>query len=429
MRLDDREYKESRRKNRQSGFSFDDIKDYVIDHYQYFGVGILFVCLVIILSVFSSSVKDEVEKNNDEKGTKSESAYNVPDVALEVDAYPEVNALVKQYFEALATGDTQTLSEICSSLDEEEAIRIEKKAEYTEGYSNYTVYTKPGPEENSYIVFGYYEIKFKNIDTVAPGLTSLYIKTKPDGTLYVYDEELSDEESEYIKEIAAQEDVVDLLNTVDQKYTEASSSDETLKNFMDALPTALDDAVAAEKQNRENAQNAETEAAEAEADPLKNFTVKSTDNVNVRSGPSTDSEKLGQLLSGDTFTCIEAMADGWSKIDFQGSEAYVKTEFIERVNEDGTTSPIDTSSLNPPAQEGDNPEAETGGETAETATKAKVKVNETVRVRKGPSTDDDILGQAEGGSTYELLGEENGWSKIEFNGHKGYIRNDFVTKQ
>lgn len=425
MRMEDRESSNGRRRRKPQGFSFDVIRDFVIDHYQYFGVGILFICLVIILSIFSSSVKDEVEKA-DGKET-SNSAYSVPDVDLEVDAHEDVNALVDKYFKATEQGDIETLSQICSELDEKEAIRIQKKAEVTESYSNFACYTKPGPEENSYIVFEYFEIKFNNIDTLAPGLTSLYIKTKDDGTLYVYDGELSDDESEYIKQIAAQKDVVELLNTVDKKYNDAASKDETLKNFMEVLPTVLDEAVETElaKKESEASGAGENEDAQPEADPFKNFQVKSIDNVNVRSAPDKSADKLGQLLSGDTFTCIEAMANGWSQIDFQGTTAYVKTEFIERLNEDGTTSPIDTSSI-PGAQA----EQAEGGENAGAAeAQGKIKVNETVRVRKGPSTNDDILGQAEGGSTYDLLGEENGWSKISYNGNTGYIRNDFVTKQ
>lgn len=423
MRMEDRdfEFREKRRRRKpSSGISFDVIRDFVIDHYQYFGVGILFICLVIILCVFSNAVKDKTDDKKDKAEASAQGNYEVPDEELQVDAYDDVNKLVDEYFKATASGDTESLKKICPQLDEKEAIRIEQKAKYTDNYQNFTCYTKPGPEEKSYIVFAYYEIKFKNIDTLAPGLTSLYVKTDESGNLYVYGGDLSDEESEYIKAIAAQEDVVELLNTVDQKYNDAASSDETLKNFMDALPTILDGAVNAEVEKKES-ESEQSETAKEESDTLSNFTVKSTDNVNVRSGPSTDAEKLGQLLAGDTFTCIEAMSNGWSKIDFQGTEAYIKTEYIERVNEDGSTSPIEVA-----APEGETTENEA---PQSTSTSTKIKVNETVRVRAKANTDCDVLGQAEGGEVYELLGEENGFSKISYKGNTGYIRNDFVTKQ
>ena len=84
-------------------------------------------------------------------------------------------------------------------------------------------------------------------------------------------------------------------------------------------------------------------------------------------------------------------------------------------------------------------EGHTGAEGGATATDngggeaagggGKVTVNDTgVNVRSGPGTDSDTIGKAENGKEYELLGEENGWYKINFNGSTGYIRNDFATK-
>lgn len=51
--------------------------------------------------------------------------------------------------------------------------------------------------------------------------------------------------------------------------------------------------------------------------------------VNVREGMSQDSKKLGTAYAGDTFTKIMDYAEGWTKIDYNGTEAYIKTEFLE----------------------------------------------------------------------------------------------------
>ena len=43
-------------------------------------------------------------------------------------------------------------------------------ADYIEEYRNVEVYTKPGLDENTYVVFASYDLKFKDVETPAPGL-------------------------------------------------------------------------------------------------------------------------------------------------------------------------------------------------------------------------------------------------------------------
>lgn len=51
--------------------------------------------------------------------------------------------------------------------------------------------------------------------------------------------------------------------------------------------------------------------------------------VNVRESMSQDSKKVGTAYAGDKFTKIMDYAEGWTKIDYNGTEAYIKTEFLE----------------------------------------------------------------------------------------------------
>ena len=44
---------------------------------------------------------------------------------------------------------------------------------------------------------------------------------------------------------------------------------------------------------------------------------------------SQDSERVGTAYAGDTYTKIQDYAEGWTKIEYNGSEAYIKTEFLE----------------------------------------------------------------------------------------------------
>ncbi len=81
--------------------------------------------------------------------------------------------------------------------------------------------------------------------------------------------------------------------------------------------------------------SAETSAepTEPETEAPKIYTTKSK--LNVRSEPSTDGAKLGSLASGTVVEYVKTYDDKWTVIMFEGTEAYVATEFLT-VSEDGT---------------------------------------------------------------------------------------------
>ncbi len=62
--------------------------------------------------------------------------------------------------------------------------------------------------------------------------------------------------------------------------------------------------------------------------------VETTDKVNIRSEASQDAEKLGVALAGERYTRLETTEDGWSKILFQGKEAYIKSDYVKTVDTD-----------------------------------------------------------------------------------------------
>ncbi|MBO6111722.1 MAG: SH3 domain-containing protein [Lachnospiraceae bacterium] len=396
-----------------------DIREFVLGHYQYFIVGILFIVLVIVLAIFSGRhKKDEKETEAVEDTPQQEQVDVSQDVqtsenaeipltteGLQVDAYPEVNALVNTYYTAIANGDIATLSTICSSLDDAAQIRIVERAKYTESYDDIRCYTKPGPIDGSYLVFAYYQIKFVNIDTRAPGLSSLYVCPNTDGSLYINNEDMPENVSTYIRGVAAQDDVVALLSQVDSEYNAAAEQDKTLKAFMDALPAKLDEAVAAQLasgQPIDTTTSTETAATEVQ--------VKTTDAVRIRSSAddSSDANIIAKSAAGDTFTRIGEEGN-WSKIKYKDTTAYIRSDFLT------TAESTDTGAT---GTEG----AATGGAGTITVTKS------DVNVRNKAGTDGDILGKASNGSTYTLKGESGEWYEIDYNGQSGFIRNDMASK-
>lgn len=73
----------------------------------------------------------------------------------------------------------------------------------------------------------------------------------------------------------------------------------------------------------------ETTAAPPETtEAVVTTTYKTTSRLNVRSGPSTDSDKLGMLELGVTVDYIQAYDDDWALIQYNGTEAYVSSQYL-----------------------------------------------------------------------------------------------------
>ena len=57
--------------------------------------------------------------------------------------------------------------------------------------------------------------------------------------------------------------------------------------------------------------------------------MKVKETVRVRKSASTDSDILGTAYVGDTFELVMEQADGWSKVKYKGSNAFIKSEYLE----------------------------------------------------------------------------------------------------
>ena len=51
---------------------------------------------------------------------------------------------------------------------------------------------------------------------------------------------------------------------------------------------------------------------------------------------------------------------------------------------------------------------------------------DSLNVRKGPSISFDIIGKLSGGDKVKIIGESNGWYKIEYNGTYGYVSGSYI---
>ena len=65
----------------------------------------------------------------------------------------------------------------------------------------------------------------------------------------------------------------------------------------------------------------------------KQYRVTTTSSLNVRSAPTTNSEKIALISSGEIVNVIETVSDGWMKIELDGTTGYVYGQYWEAIPE------------------------------------------------------------------------------------------------
>lgn len=406
------------------------------------GAAVIVIAAAVGIGIFVGKGTKPASAGNVQTGTQtvSEETASGTDtaaevVALEENAVPEVNELLQRYYQAAADGDMETLNAIVNTYDEDTQIYLEKMSGHIEHYQNIVCYTKPGPADGSYIVYAYYEVKFKDLDTAVPGISPYLVYPREDGSLYIYEGDVDEKVNAYVEEVSAQDDVIDLMNRVQVVFNEAVMQDENLNNYLAQLKEDLQVEVGealgqAESQTQE--ETAETEDAPAAGGGK----VRATDVVNVRASDSEQAERIGKVAAGDELTLLEAKANGWSKVEYDGKEGYIKSEFLETVEEapeasepSGQDSEAGTEQAQQDEDSADQDTASNGSGSADAALPAagKIKVAETVNIRKSCSETADKVGTAFPGETLEIVMQQaDGWTRVKYNGQTGYVKTEVL---
>ena len=420
--------------------SNNDLKEYLLEKLEEFKgflsrnlrivlPAVLLVCVLITVVVAITAGRKE-EAGTEVAAVEVEqipeesiaTTITTPEVVLEENAIPEVNSFFEKYYDAMASGDLDALSTMNNYIDDTERIRIQENSKYIDQYENLDVYTKTGPVEGAYLAYVYSEIKFRDYETLVPGMQAYYLCTDDQGNLYVNDGEEDATVTSYIREVSLQDDVVDLNNKVAVAYNDMLAEDEELSAFLVDLTSTIGAAVGEALAKEEGSEAVEEEPVEEEAAPAltKVTKVKTTDVVNVRSSDSETADKLGKAQTGQEFELVEQRGNGWSKIIFEGKEAYIKSDYLEASAEEIIVADN--------ASEEDDGNGDSNSETAENVNvSGKVTVKENVRVRDAASEDGNKLGTVYVGDKLDFVEKmSNGWTKIKYNGKIAYVKSDYV---
>ena len=197
-------------------------------------------------------------------------------------------------------------------------------------------------------------------------------------------------------------------STVSKTTAEAAESEETVTNvtplastITDSILSDIQSATGAVIKNSEIAKEVEVEDSEEEL--FKTLVIaKVHDYVNVRDLPSEeDGQIIGKLYDKSVGTFIEEV-DGWYKIKSGSVEGYVKGEYCV-----------------------------TGDDAVELAREVGTRIatvtTTTLKVRGGPSLDDEVLGLVPIEDQLVVEEELDGWVKVSIEEGDGYVSLDYVT--
>ena len=119
--------------------------------------------------------------------------------------------------------------------------------------------------------------------------------------------------------------------------------------------------------------------------------------LNIRSGPSTDDTIEGTVASDGIVVILDEPVGNWYHINYRGTEGYVAAEYIKNILK-----------------------AENFNATGEI-------ICDWARMRERPDLNAAIIGSYANGTEMEVIGINNGWYKVKYLGHTGYVRSDLMN--
>lgn len=354
------------------------VLNFVKEQKRYLGVVGLFAVLVIVLMFFAGPEfnADRIAKQNSKEVSGED---YVPDAEFQIDAYPEVNELIKEYFSAYVLADFTTLESLAKPLSDMEKSYITAMSPFYEEYQNIKCYTKHGLSKDSYIVSACFDIKFKDQAVTAPSMVLFYVQTDENGALYINNlysdfnmkySELAINKNVFtaLRKYTTQDDYLELFSEVELAFTKLIKENneiyqltkrtipgtrqvwedsvyyaESTESIGSTENTEETEAVTPETEiSSETEQTSESEVAsesETPAEPvIQKVRIKTEDSVRVRSGAGTDFSVVADVYDGDIFVKVgeESGSDGhvWIKIQYNDTTVgYVRTDFVENVTE------------------------------------------------------------------------------------------------
>lgn len=151
------------------------------------------------------------------------------DLALNEDE--KINQLISDYFEAKKTVNMEALTMLVSDVNQIDREKFTTMAAYVEDYQNIDCYVIKNEETDACRVYVKYDMKLKNIDTLAPCLSAFYVTTTSEGGYAIYLSALDETQEDFISAADKNMEIIDLKEEVSDSLQAAIEKDASFKQF------------------------------------------------------------------------------------------------------------------------------------------------------------------------------------------------------
>lgn len=126
----------------------------------------------------------------------------------------------------------------------------------------------------------------------------------------------------------------------------------------------------------------------------KTYAQSTVDRLNVRTAPKLTASVVQMIGKSGSYEVLEKQGE-WLKIQLSDKQSgWVFADYIKQTTSGTKPAVVNTSA---------------GSTVAESAV---VKITDVTNLRKGPSTEEDIVGKAQPGQTYPILAKEGDWYRV-----------------
>lgn len=208
--------------------------------------------------------------------TGGEGTNPIEDAPLAKCEDENIVSLISTYFQAKRDVDMELMEPLVSDINQIDQEKLITQAEYVEDYQNLSCYSLENEDNGALRIYVRYDMKLKNINTLAPCLSGLYVTMGSDGKNVIYLSALDANEEEFILAADKNSHVSDLQKEVAAQLQGAIDADEAFRQLYQRMDQEIS---AAENVQPTTAPDAEPQPsadpnAQQSADP--NAAVSST---------------------------------------------------------------------------------------------------------------------------------------------------------
>ena len=319
---------------------------------------IIILCLIIALALgailfwlLRDKGDDEPTPGSSASGAQTESgAETGTTAAWSMNTEEKVMDLVNSYYAARTLGDAESLRTILDERIDVDDDKVKAEAKVVDSYQNINCYTTPGRNDGEFVTYISFDMKFKNINTPAPGLSPAYILTDDSGNMRMltWDYIKANDKSlmEYMNEKGSCDAIRELGASVETNFQNAKAQDPTLAEFLESLKKSQssEDGSQSAGQPSESAsepvssgENTSTEAqstASGSEDGSESFKDIDTmlyaqANVKARVKPNTSDDTEFTLVTKGTRVQVTGVGTNWYRVCLKdGSTAYIFKQYL-----------------------------------------------------------------------------------------------------